>query len=349
MGSRIGSSSRRAAARLILLIVASAVLAGALLGMARAAAGVHGPRLTTCVVTDRSTSKDRAFGGLAAAGMNAAERLGVGVTGHVVHAAGPAQYLPSLQACVRQGARITIGVGFLMEDAIDTVAVAYPGSKFAIVDFDVASLKHRPDNVEGLLFAEQQAGYLAGYAAGSWAKLKKAKTIAAVGEIKIPPVDRYIAGYEYGASKADPGVKTLHSYAQGAGDASACAKTASKQISSGSVIEFGVGDQCEEGVLQAAKQKAVFGIASDTDHHALGDYVLTSAVKRVDVAVQAAVLGAARGSFAGGSNLTFGAALGGIGLGRWSSKAPPSLRTALAKQLTLLKAGRIAGIPTVVE
>ena len=66
--------------------------------------------------------------------------------------------------------------------------------------------------MQGLLFREQEAGYLVGYAAGMWAKTHNGKAVGSVGGLKIPPVDRYIAGFQYGAKKADPGIKTLNSY-----------------------------------------------------------------------------------------------------------------------------------------
>ena len=101
-----------------------------------------------------------------------------------------------------------------MTDAMDAVATSFPKSKFAIVDVDVSTLKHKPKNVEGLLFREQQAGYLVGYAAGLWTKQHGGAAVGSVGGIKIPPVDRYIAGFQYGAKKADPGIKTLNAYSQ---------------------------------------------------------------------------------------------------------------------------------------
>ena len=100
-----------------------------------------------------------------------------------------------------------IGVGFLMADAIDAVASKFPSTSFAIIDVDAVGLKHKPKNVRGLLFKEQQAGYLVGYAAGMWLKshpIQGHMVAASVGGQKIPPVDRYIAGYRYGVKKANP-------------------------------------------------------------------------------------------------------------------------------------------------
>src|SRR5581483_7680190 len=135
-----------------------------------------------------------------------------GVKGRVIQSQSSNQYIPNLKTCAQSGAGITIGVGFLMQDAVDAVASSFPSNKFAIVDVDVTTLKHKPKNVEGLLFREQQAGYLVGYAAGLWAKAHGGKAVGSVGGVKIPPVDRYIAGFQYGAKKADPGIKTLNDY-----------------------------------------------------------------------------------------------------------------------------------------
>src|SRR6185312_15564101 len=258
------------------------------------------------------------------------------------------QYIPNLTACVRSGASITIGVGFLMDSAMDTVASAFPNSKFAIVDDDVTFMKHRPKNVEGLLFSEQQAGYLVGYAAGLWAKQTGGKAVGSVGGLKIPPVDRYIAGFQFAAKKADPGIKTLNDYSQDFVKQAKCKEVALNQIAQGSVVEFQVAGQCGLGVLDASHEKGIFGIGVDADQGYLGPWVMTSALKKVDVAVNDAITSAKAGSIKTGINRQFGADVNGVGYGKWSSKVPASIKSAVAKQYTLLKAGKIKGIPATV-
>ena len=94
-----------------------------------------------------------------------------------------------------------------MADATATVAGKLPDTNFAIIDYSAAALKGKPKNVEGLLFKEQEGGYLVGYLAGLWAKDNGAKVVSTVGGQKIPPVDHYIAGFEAGAKKAYPGFR----------------------------------------------------------------------------------------------------------------------------------------------
>ena len=178
-----------------------------------------------------------------------------------------------------------IGVGFLMADAMDTVAKKFPKTKFAIIDVDATTLKGKPTNVEGLLFKEQEAGYLAGYLAGLYVKDKGGSTISSVGGQKIPPVDHYIAGYQAGAKAADPSIKTLNGYSQDFVDQSKCKEIALNQIQQGSKVVFQVAGQCGLGALDAAKEKGVQGIGVDADQSYLGPQILTSAEKKVDVAV----------------------------------------------------------------
>jgi len=161
---------------------------------------------------------------LAYAGFLAAERDGV--RGRVVRPASAREYIDRLESCARDGAGLTIGIGRAMENAVDAAAVAQPGRRFAIVGVDVRSLLHRPPNVVGLLFKDQEAGYLVGYAAGLWTRLQHGKAVGSVAAISDPPVDSYLAGFQFGATAADPGVKTLNDFTDDPFDRSACRKKA---------------------------------------------------------------------------------------------------------------------------
>ena len=208
---------------------------------------------------------------------------------------------------------------------------SFPKNKFAIVDVDITGLKHKPKNVQGLLFKEQEAGYLVGYAAGLWAKANSGQAVGSVGGIKIPPVDRYIAGYQYGAKKADPGITVLNDYSQDFVAQAKCKEKALGQIQNGSVVEFQVAGQCGLGVLDAAHEKGIFGIGVDADQGYLGSWVMTSALKRVDVAVNSAITAAARVS-SRPAQRHLRREQNGVGYGKWSPKVPASIRTAVAKQ-----------------
>ncbi len=332
-------------AALAVVTVLIASLGAAVRGGSASAA--HKAGFSACLVTDIGGLNDKSFNHLAYVGLQHAQRAGI--KGRVIQSKSGAEYIPNLKACVQSGANITIGVGFLMDSAMDTIASAFPNKKFAIVDDDVTFMKHKPKNVEGLLFSEQQAGYLVGYAAGLWAKSHGGKAVGSVGGLKIPPVDRYIAGFQYGAKKADPGIKTLNGYSNDFVKQAKCKETALNQIAQGSVVEFQVAGQCGLGVLDASHEKGVFGIGVDADQGYLGSWVMTSALKRVDVSVYNAIQAANHGKLKGGANKQFSASIGGVGYGKWSSKVPASIKSAVARQFRLLKAGKIKGIPATVK
>jgi basic membrane protein A len=271
------------------------------------------------LVTDIGGLQDRSFNQLANEGVQRAQK-DLGVQIRVLTSKSNGDYVPNLSSLAQQKYDLVIGVGFLMADAMDTVASKFPSTKFAIIDVDQSTLKHKPTNVEGLLFKEQQSGYLAGYLAGLYTKAKGGKqVIGSVGGQKIPPVDHYIAGYQAGAKAADPKIQTLNGYSQDFVDQAKCKELALNQIQQGAQVVFQVAGQCGLGVIDAAKEKGVQAIGVDADQAYLGPQVLTSAIKKVDVAVFDTVKAAQDGSFKGGTNETFDLTNNGAGIGKISA------------------------------
>jgi basic membrane protein A and related proteins len=267
------------------------------------------------VVTDIGGLNDRSFNFLANKGLKDALKE-PGVEGRVLISKSNGDYVPNLTTLAQQRYNMIVAVGFLMADATNTVASKVPSSDFAIVDFSAAGLKDKPKNVEGLLFAEQEAGYLAGYLAGLWAKDNGAKVISSVGGQKIPPVDHYIAGYQAGAKKAYPGIQTLNAYSQDFVDQAKCKEIALDQIAKGSKVVFQVAGGCGLGALDAAKEKGVQGIGVDADQSYLGDHILTSAEKHVDLAVFRAIKSVQDGTFKGGTDVLSNIENDGVGIGK---------------------------------
>jgi basic membrane protein A and related proteins len=277
--------------------------------------GTKGKAIKVGLVTDIGGLNDRSFNFLANKGLEDAKKQ-LGITGRVLVSNKAGDYVPNLSTLAQQKNDLTIGNGFLMADALNTVATKIPTANFAIIDFSATALKDKPKNVQGLLFKEQEAGYLAGYLAGLWAKDNNAKTISSVGGQKIPPVDHYIAGYQAGAKASYPGIQTLNGYSQDFVDQAKCKEIALDQISKGSKVVFQVAGQCGLGALDAAKEKGVQGIGVDADQAYLGSHILTSALKKVDVAVFKAIQRSQQGKFKGGTDVIATVANGGVGLGK---------------------------------
>jgi basic membrane protein A and related proteins len=299
------------------------------------------------VVTDIGGLNDRSFNSLANKGIKQAESE-LGVETRVLISESNGDYVPNLTTLAQQQFDLIIPVGFLMADAVNTVATQLPDANFAIVDFPAAALKDKPKNVQGLLFKENEAGYLAGYLAGLWAKDNDATTVSTVGGQKIPPVDAYIAGFQAGAKKAFPQVKTLNGYSQDFVDQAKCKEIALDQIARGSKVVFQVAGGCGLGALDAAKEEGVQGIGVDADQSYLGDHILTSAVKKVDQAVFEAVKRAQAGNFKGGTDVIATVENGGVGLGKISAEGQPYADQ--VREITdQIAAGEIAEIPAEVK
>ena len=299
------------------------------------------------VVTDIGGLNDRSFNFLANKGLEDAESE-LGVEGRVLLSKSNGDYVPNLTTLAQQKFDLSISVGFLMGEATATVAGKLPDNNFAIVDFPASALKGKPQNVAGLLFAEQEAGYLAGYLAGLWAKDNDATTVSTVGGQKIPPVDHYIAGFQKGATDANPGIKTLNAYSQDFVDQAKCKEIALDQISQGSKVVFQVAGQCGLGALDAAKEEGVQGIGVDADQAYLGDHILTSALKKVDVAVFDVIKSVQDGSFKGGTDVIATVETGGVGLGK-IGPAGEEYADKIKEITDQIAAGEIKDIPDTVK
>jgi basic membrane protein A len=247
-----------------------------------------------------------------------------------------------MASLARSGYNIVISAGFLLSDATEDVADQFPNTKFAITDQGVEAFKRKHTNVEGLTYATQENSYLIGCLAAKVAKRAGSKSISVVGGLKIPPVDTFLAGYKAGAQKCVAGTTVTIGYSQDFIDQAKCKSIAQNQIDGGSQVVFAVAGPCGLGALDAAKEGGRWGVGVDVDQSYLGNYILTSAVKRVDTGIFLAVKGAKSGKgFKRGGNLVFNLKNKGVALGKISAKA--KIPKAWLIQMNKMKAQIIAG------
>ena len=306
-----------------------------------------GKKLKVAMVTDIGGLNDRSFNAAAYKGLKEAKsELGVDI--RVLTSNVNADYVPNLSSLARQKYDLVFAVGFLMAEATEKVAKSFPNTKFAIIDYSQAAMKSKPANVAGLLFAEQQSGYLAGTMAGLYVKDQGGKqVISSVGGQKIPPVDHYIAGYAAGAEAANPGIRVLNDYSQSFTDQAKCKEIALDQISKGSQVVFQVAGGCGLGALDAAKEKGLQGIGVDVDQAYLGDNVMTSAVKKIDQAVLQETKKVQGDSFAAGDTL-FDLSNDGAGIGKTNDVGAKYAEQVKAVE-DKIKSGKIKDIPDTVK
>jgi basic membrane protein A and related proteins len=267
----------------------------------------------------------------------------LGIRGRVLTPAPKEGYVPSLSLLARQKYDLVIGGGFFTAPAIDRVATGFPETRFAIIDVDPDDLAHRPQNVLEVVFSEEQAGYLAGYLAALVLALSPGEeVISSVGGRRVPAVERFIAGYQAGARGANPRVTTLNSYTDDFLDPVKGRSVALSQIAKGSRVVFQVANACGLGALEAARERGIWGIGVDVDQSHLGQHILTSAVKRMDVAVFDTIEELARGTLETGRTSRFSLLNSGVGLGTISATVPRSLKTEIEDVSAEIVAGKIA-------
>jgi basic membrane protein A len=266
----------------------------------------------------------------------------LGIRGRVLTPAPKEGNVPSLSLLARQKYDLVIGFGFFAGAAIDRVATEFPETPFATIDFAHDDLAHRPTNVVGLVFREEQAGYLAGHLAALMLTLSPGEdVISSVGGQRVPAVERFIAGYHAGARGANPRITTLNSYTDDFVDPAKGRSVALSQIAKGSRVVFQVASACGLGALEAARERGIWGIGVDVDQSHLGRHILTSAVKRMDVAVFDTIDELARGTLETGRTSRFSLRNGGVGLGTINEAVPSSFRAEIEDLRAEIVAGTI--------
>jgi basic membrane protein A len=266
----------------------------------------------------------------------------LGVKGRVLTPAPREGYAPSLSLLARQTYDLVFGTNFAGA-AIDSVAARYRETRFAIIDAPQCDLADRPENVQGLVFSAEQAGYLAGYLAALVLTLSPGDdVISSIGGQPIPTVEPFIAGYRAGATAANPRVTILHSYTDDFLDPAKGRSVALSQIAKGSRVVFQVASACGLGALEAASEHGIWGIGVDVDQSHLGRHILTSAVKRLDMAVFDTIEELVRGTLTTGRTSGFSLRNGGVGLGAISPEVPGSLVAEIERVKAEIVAGTIA-------
>jgi basic membrane protein A len=290
------------------------------------------------LVTDIGGLNDHGFNHLSYEGLLQAESQ-LGVKGTVLQSTSGADYVPNLTRLAAAGNKLVIAVGFLMAAPLQQVALKYPNTKFAIIDSPGATAPDTAKNIEGIDFAEQEAGYPAGYLTGLYLKAHHYSTASTVGGQPIPPVTLYIAGFQAGVKAADPSAKLLNAYSNDFVDESKCKELALNQINAGSKVVFQVAGGCGLGVISAGVQTKTQVIGVDADQSYLSpSLVLTSAEKMVNTGVFTAIKNLQAGQFS--SNLQENMANGGVGIGK-IGPAGTQFTAQVTKVIADIKSGKI--------
>jgi basic membrane protein A len=295
------------------------------------------PKLKVGVVLDTGGVNDKSFNEYTLKGAREAAAA-VGLEFSYLPSQSTSDFEKNIESVIAEGADLVITVGFPLGDATAKAARRHPDIRFAIVDNaylpgfgcpntveDCYTAEGGLSNVTSLMFAEDEVGYLAGVLA---ACMSQTGTIASVAGMEIPPVVRFVNGFQNGAKSVNPKVVTLNQYIPDFDDPPTGKVVAQGFINQGADVIFGVGGNTGNGGLLAAKEAGVMAIGVDVDQYItypqVQDVLLTSASKNVDVATAAAVKDFAVGQLTRGIRLAT-VANGGVGLAPyhdWASRIP---------------------------
>lgn len=270
------------------------------------------------VVTDQGGAKDKSFNQSNVEAVEAWVKANGGTAQQPIESKSQDKIIPNLETASKVSDVVSVA-GFYFEKTLPEVAKKYADKKFILLD----AVVNEP-NVESITFQENEAGYLAGYAAALQSKTGK---IGFIGGAKIPPVVKFGIGFVQGAKDANPDIEVFYNYSGVFDDANKGKTLAATMFDSGADIIFAAAGGTGSGVIKEAQERATndlkesgeikhFVVGVDKDQYEEGIFkakdkdgkdveksvILTSAVKRIDVAVTKALDGIKSGSFKGGAS-----------------------------------------------
>ncbi|MHC1742876.1 MAG: BMP family protein [Syntrophobacteraceae bacterium] len=268
---------------------------------------VAGKPLKVVVLTDAAGLGDKGFNDVCWQGVERAKEA-FGLDAQFLQSREQADYVANLTLTARH-ADVTVTLGYLFEDAVREVAPLVSDKPFIHIEGDITS-----DNVASFDFRSEEGGFLAGLVAGLFTKAYK---IGVVAGMDIPPVEAYVTGFKAGVKTAqqyrEKPLEIVVAYAGSFNDPVKGKALAQAAIDQGVDVIFRAAGNTGIGVLEAVKgANGVYLIAEDLDQDAeLPGRILTSALKRMDVAVYQALEAVVQGRFQGGHRW-LGAAEGAV-------------------------------------
>jgi basic membrane protein A len=273
----------------------------------------------------------------------------LGICGQFIESQAQADYEKNITEFAEQDYDLIITVGFLLGDATAKMAEQYPDINFAIVDY---AYSPGIPNVQGIVFATDEAAFLSGYLGAYWADTQDPDDpqCGYVAGMQIPTVEIFVAGHDagikyyneqHGANVQWKGVYVGDFEAPDEGKIQG-----ESLIDEGVDVIYGIGGKTGNGGLTAAKERGLWGVGVDVDQYYTlpneKDVLLTSTMKRLDNAVFGTIEGLLEGEFAGGSVYLGTLSNSGVGLAPFHD-FQDQIPEDIAKELNEITLGLIDG------
>jgi basic membrane protein A len=288
-------------ALILLLLAINAVLIAGGAVLIGAPAKRAGTGLRVGLVFDVGGKNDKSFNEAAWRGLERAQAE-LGIDGSYVEPSEGADRETALRQMAASGKDLVIGVGFIFGPDLERLAKQFPDVKFAGIDYSPSENIGTLPNLVGLRFREHEGSFLVGAAAGL---TTHTKVVGFVGGMKIPLIAKFEAGYKAGVQHVCPSCEVKSAYAgnepKAFADPTKGEELAAAQFGQGADIIFHAAGKTGDGVFAATRRRKARAIGVDSDQHGNAPCcVMTSMVKRVDIAVVDIIRELSVGKFQGG-------------------------------------------------
>jgi basic membrane protein A len=289
------------------------------------------------MVTDVGGINDQSFNQFAWAGLQALAEEDSTFEVAYLESKTDADYQTNINTFIDEEYDLIICVGYMQADATREAAIDNPEQKFAIID-DATNADL--ENVACLTFAQEQCSYLVGLVAGY---MTQSKTVGYIQGMVSDTMNLFGVGYIAGVLEACPEATVLQYNANNFGDIAGGNTAAKDMITKGADVIYHAAGGTGMGVIEACNEEGIWAIGVDTDQSILApDHVITSAMKRVDVASQDISKAVKDGSFTAGIHM-YDLSNGGVDLAPTRDHIPADVLETVEKA----KAAIIAGEKTV--
>lgn len=287
------------------------------------------------MATDVGGLNDESFNAAAYAGLKKAEKE-IGAEIKAIESKRNEDYEPNFKSLQDLKYDLVWGIGFLMQDAVTKISKENANQKYGLIDAVVAA-----PNVASVTFKEQEGSFLMGVIA---AKTTKTKKVGFVGGMDFDVIWHFDAGFQAGVKAVDPTIEVKRVYAGSFTDPAKGKDVTLAMLKDGVDVVFHAAGATGNGVIEAAASQKKFAIGVDQDQNKLApEYVISSMMKRVDVAVFDISKATKEGNFPGGKVVTLGLKENGVGYAPstlWN-KMPEGTKALVDKWADAIKAGKV--------
>ena len=293
------------------------------------------------MVTDVGGVNDKSFNQTSWEGLQALAAENSNVEVSYLESKTDADYQSNIETFMDEGYDLIICVGYMLADATREAAEANPDQKFAIIDDSTIDLP----NVACLMFSQAEASYLVGIVAGM---MTESNTVGYVQGMISDSMNQFGCGFIAGVKAANPDATVLQYNANSFGDPAAGGTAAKNMITNGADVIFHAAGGTGNGVIETCSSEGIYAIGVDTDQSSLApETVITSAMKRVDIASQDISLAVLNGTFTPGVHL-YSLENGGVDLAPTRDLLPEDVIAAVEDAKAKIIAGEVT-VPSTPE